>query len=229
VTFDMELAASGSQLPYAWRADKGARVGVLPLLGAPDDITWCEAPQSYVYHPLNAVDLPDGRIAVDVVKWPKTFDDDDRQGPGRLATTLVRWTLDPARGTVAEELLSDRSQEFPRVPDALVGRQHRFGYGLGWLVGDPTGSVLKHDLDKGTTEAWDPGAGCVPGEAVFVPAEGAVAEDDGWLLTYVYDAATDSSDLVVLAAQDVAAGPVARVHLPQRVPVGFHGNWVPSP
>jgi carotenoid cleavage dioxygenase len=50
----------------------------------------------------------------------------------------------------------------------------------------------------------------------------------GWLLTYVYDAGAGSSDLVVLDAQNVAAPPVATVHLPQRVPAGFHGNWLPA-
>ena len=48
------------------------------------------------------------------------------------------------------------------------------------------------------------------------------------MMSLVYDAATDRSELVVLAAGDIAAEPVARVHLPARVPVGFHGNWVPD-
>jgi carotenoid cleavage dioxygenase len=32
--------------------------------------------------------------------------------------------------------------------------------------------------------------------------------------------------LVVLAAQDVTAEPIARVHLPTRIPFGFHGSWI---
>jgi carotenoid cleavage dioxygenase len=44
----------------------------------------------------------------------------------------------------------------------------------------------------------------------------------------VYDGTRDRSDLVVLAADDFGGDPVATVHLPQRVPFGFHGNWVPS-
>ena len=51
-------------------------------------------------------------------------------------------------------------------------------------------------------------------------------EGEGWLLTYTYDRTVDRSHLDVLDAQDVAAGPVARVHLPVRVPYGFHGLWV---
>ncbi len=63
------------------------------------------------------------------------------------------------------------------------------------------------------------------GESVFAPDPDGSAEDDGWLLNIVYDAAADSSDLLVLDARDVAAGPVATVHLPRRVPFGFHANW----
>jgi carotenoid cleavage dioxygenase len=35
-----------------------------------------------------------------------------------------------------------------------------------------------------------------------------------------------SAEFVVLDAQDLGRGYVARVKLPQRVPYGFHGNWV---
>jgi carotenoid cleavage dioxygenase len=228
VTFDVELAGAGDRLPYAWRPDKAARIGVLPLLGGADDVVWVEAPSCFVYHPLNAFDLPDGRIAVDVVKWPKTFDRDDRHGPGVLRTTLVRWTLDPASGRLGEELLHDRSQEFPRMNETLIGRPHRYGYAATWNIGDVASAVLKHDLAAGTTEAWEPGPAATTGEPVFVPRDGASAEDDGWLLTFVHDAAEGASSLVVLPADDLGAGPVATVALPQRVPAGFHGNWVPS-
>lgn len=43
---------------------------------------------------------------------------------------------------------------------------------------------------------------------------------------YVYDAAEARSDLVLLDAGTLDA--VAAVHLPDRVPHGFHGNWVPA-
>jgi carotenoid cleavage dioxygenase-like enzyme len=35
-------------------------------------------------------------------------------------------------------------------------------------------------------------------------------------------------DLVILDADNLAAPPAARVHLPRRVPAGFHGNWLPD-
>jgi carotenoid cleavage dioxygenase len=47
-------------------------------------------------------------------------------------------------------------------------------------------------------------------------------------MSLVYDAGTDRSELVVLPAADPSEEPVARVLLPNRVPLGFHGNWVPD-
>ena len=63
---------------------------------------------------------------------------------------------------------------------------------------------------------------------MFAPAAGESDELAGWYLTYVYDPATDSSDLVIIDASDFEGGPVARVRLPRRVPHGFHGNWIPD-
>ena len=63
-------------------------------------------------------------------------------------------------------------------------------------------------------------------EPVFVAKANAVAEDEGWLLSYVYDQNTNRTDVVILDAQDFEASPVATIHLPVRVPYGFHGNWV---
>ena len=34
--------------------------------------------------------------------------------------------------------------------------------------------------------------------------------------------------IVVSAAQDFTADPVARVHLPAPIPLGFHGSWIPD-
>jgi carotenoid cleavage dioxygenase len=47
-------------------------------------------------------------------------------------------------------------------------------------------------------------------------------------MTFVYDAATNGSDLVILDADNLAAPPTATIRLPRRVPTGFHGNWLPD-
>ena len=63
---------------------------------------------------------------------------------------------------------------------------------------------------------------------MFAPRSPDAAEDDGWVLTIVHDETTGTSALNIADAGDFAAPPVARVHLPRRVPYGAHGNWVPD-
>jgi carotenoid cleavage dioxygenase len=229
VTFNLEQAMSGAPFPYRWDESYGARVGVLPRAGTAADVRWFDVEPCYVFHPLNAYDDGD-RVVLDVVRHPRMFAT-DQHGPNEGAPTLWRWTVDLVAGSVAEEQLSDRAQEFPRVDERVVSRPHRFGYGIS-AGGDEfdldRSQLLKHDLLRGTVEAHDYGPGRTTGEGVFVPSAPDAAEDDGWIMSFVYDAGDDASDLVILAAQDVAAAPVATIRLPQRVPYGFHGNWVPT-
>ena len=89
------------------------------------------------------------------------------------------------------------------------------------------GTIAKYDRQTGERTLLELGAGRLPGEPVFVPAAGGSAEDDGYLMTYVFDASTNSSEFVVVDASTMSSEMVATVHLP-RVPFGFHGNWIPS-
>ena len=64
------------------------------------------------------------------------------------------------------------------------------------------------------------------GQLAQVPASLSAGEDEGYVMTYAHDLDGGRTDLTILAAQDFAAEPVARIQLPVRVPLGFHGNWI---
>ncbi|MDQ1438768.1 MAG: hypothetical protein QOK43_2397 [Acidimicrobiaceae bacterium] len=230
VVFDMDLVASG-MFPFGWKPDTyGARVGVMPRTGGNADVQWVDVEPCYVFHPLNAYDDGD-RVVVDVVRHQSMFAS-DKNGPSGGQPTLDRWTIDLNARKVLEERVSDHPQEFPRIDDRLAGRRHRYGYGTYFGTDDngvALGGLVKHDLVAGTSQIHDFGPGLSASEGVFVPASDNAGEDEGWVLSVVYDDATGSSSLAVLDATDFAAAPVATVSLPQRVPFGFHGNWVPDP
>jgi carotenoid cleavage dioxygenase-like enzyme len=227
LVFNLDAAMNGARYPYLWDPDHQPRMGLLPRDGEAADVQWFEVDPCFVYHPLNAYDLPDGSVVLDAARHPSTFAK-DVLGPNDGATTLDRWTLEPSSGKVRQERLDDRSQEFPRLDERLIGRPHRYGYTATFAPGVEFGPILKHDLVAGTSETHDFGANRFSLEPVFVPRSPDAAEDDGYVMTYVYDATTDKSDVVILAAQDFAGDPLATIHLPQRVPYGFHGNWVPD-
>jgi carotenoid cleavage dioxygenase len=217
--------ASPTGMPYRWAPERQARVGVLPREGTAADIRWFEVQPCYVFHPLNAYD-DDDRIVLDVVRHASVFNSGLRIVPE--APSLDRWTVDLSSGKVNEERLDDTAQEFPRVDERLVGRRHHYGYAVGYsdgVTGTPD-AVLKHDLTTRRTESAAFGPGREPGEFVFVPSSADAAEDDGVAMGFVYDRSTDRSDLALLDGQTLET--VATVHLPARVPHGFHGNWVPT-
>jgi carotenoid cleavage dioxygenase len=226
VTVDFDLAAGG-RFPFRWNPDYTPRVGLLPRTGSDAaDITWCELDPCYAYHPMNAYDADDGTVVIDICRYDAMFARDLLGPAGDCLPSLYRWTVDPVRRTVRQIRLDDRTLEFPRVAPSVSASQHRFGYGVGVDDGFAPGDVFKHDLEKGIVEVHSLGVGRGSGEADFVPRENPVSEDDGWLMSYVYDATTNSSEFVILDARDLSEPPVARVILPQRVPFGFHGNWI---
>ncbi len=230
VVFDLEAAMTGTGFPYGWQEDRPARLGLVPLGGRGADVRWFEIDPCYIFHPMNAYDDGD-KVVIDVSRHPKMFDH-SKLGPDEGPPTLWRYTLDLTTGGASGTQLSDIAVEFPRVDERVVGRRHRFGYGteVGQVESSNRfgGGLVRYDAERGTVDLVDLGEGRDSGEWVMVPRTAGAAEDDGWLMALVSDAPSGRSELVLHDAADPAAGPIARVHLPVRVPAGFHGNGVPD-
>lgn len=232
-TVDLDLAFAG-RFPFRWNPDYGNRVGLLPRRG-PDgcaataaDIVWIDVPLGYVFHPMNAFDRADGTVVIDLCVYDRMFDTDILGPFGDGLARLERWELDPARRTCSTTVVDPGSNEFPRHRGSVGLTEYRYGYCAG-IAGDTRSGwpTLKHDLVTGERRTFDHGPGRAAGEPVFVARPDSVAEDDGWLITFVHDVAAGTAELVVLDAQEFdRRGYVARVPLPQRVPFGFHGNWI---
>lgn len=222
--------------------ERPSRWGVVPRHGSNADIRWFEGPPCYVYHTVNAWEEPGSsgapvltmigcRIADPIPTVPH------EQEPHiprlyflRLEPYLTKWTFDLGTGQMTEEQLDDVPSEFPRMNDRHLGRPSRFAWHprvarAETLLFD---AAIRYDLQRGTSAVHEYGDGRFGGETVFAPRPGATDEDDGWVLVFVSDL-RGGSELLVLDGRDVAAGPVARVHIPVRVPVGFHAEWVPAP
>ncbi len=221
IVFNLDLAMSSSgDMPYRWDDSYGARLGVLRRDDPYGQVRWFEIDPCYVFHVANAYD-DGGSIIIQAVRYPELW----RGNAGFDAEgTMWTWTVDLQNGTVSERQLDDRIVEFPRIDDRLASLRARYSVS----VGDH--SLIRHDLASGeaTEHRFDTAdSQGVPGEAVFVPsASGPADESSGWYLGYVYDPVRDGSDLVIVDASDFSGPPVARIKLPQRIPYGFHGNWI---
>ncbi len=191
-----------------------------------------ETDPCFVFHHCNAYEDGD-RLILDSVCYddypkldPQTHFldvDFDRVIPGRLC----RYVIDPVAQTATRQVVMARSCEFPVVPPRCMGQPYRYAY-LG-ATDRPTGNaplqaIAKVDLQTGREELFSFAPRGFVSEPIFVPRGGA-AEDDGWLLVLVFEAASARSQLSILDAAQVSAGPVARLHLKHHIPYGLHGSF----
>ena len=231
--FDIPAMLEGRAGIY-WDADRGARIGVLDR-GAPGDtIRWIDVDPFWVFHFLNAHDVT-GTDTIEVTgcRAPRlntSFGDDSGAEAMQARPSLHRWRIDLAAGTVADEQLDDRPADFPRLDDRRAGLEHRYGY-LG-ITGEWTedgvefGAVARYDLQDGGCQVASYGPKTTSGEPVFAPNPDDPSEDGGWVLNICHDWDADESTVRILDASTLEE--TARVHLPRRVPFGFHGSFVPG-
>ena len=230
---DLEAARRGRH-KIVFDNELPARFGVIPRHGMGDEIRWFEAEPCYVYHSINAWEEGD-EVVLDLCRVNKPAPRVDAVGPLakmlsylRLDAHLYRYRFNMRTGAVSEGALDDDNTEFPTMNLAMLGRPTRFAYAMR-ISPEPTllfDGIVKYDTSAGTEDRHWFGPGRWGSEAPFAARRGAVSEDDGYVVSFVHDENEDRSEVVVLDAGDLSAGPVARVLLPARVPLGFHAAWV---
>jgi all-trans-8'-apo-beta-carotenal 15,15'-oxygenase len=222
---------------FEWRPELGTEVLVIPI-DEPSKAVRFQAEPLFTWHFGNAFEQ-DGRIVVDYVRYP------DFGSNKWLAEQLTGWastdaqgrlhraTIDPKARTLRSEQVSDRRCEFPGITPRLTGARHRYVYKAAhsgpqaWR--GPQDMVVKVDMETGAETPVRLGHEHYVSEPVFIPHPGGSAEDEGWLLTQTYDAASDQTYVAVLDAKAPEAGPLARVWLEHCFPFTFHGTWMPAP
>ena len=207
----------------SWQPQRGTRIAVLRRDGT-GGVQWMADEAFFVFHFMNAWEA-DGRITIDYVQHGAFF------GHPGAPPALWRAVLDLKAGSIKRTRLDDRLGEFPRADPARAGIANRYGWLPVQASGDVLGafgSIARYDLKTGEVKVHEFGPGREVDEPVFVPRPGGGGESDGWIMTYVYDRATDGSVLAILDAIDIDRPPVATVVMPRRVPHGLHGNWLPA-
>ncbi|MCF2970502.1 carotenoid oxygenase family protein [Synechococcus sp. Nb3U1] len=209
------------------------RIWLFPNSGTPIQL---ETEPGFVFHFVNGYEAGE-QVIVDAIlyeEYPALEPNADylqidfTQIP---AGKLWRFYLDPKAGTVSRELLLDRSVEFPAIHPNCMGGSHRYLYiGTTHVPGPnaPLQAILKLDTETGRTQQYSFAPRGFVGEPVFIPDPDSHAEDEGWIVTVIFDAASQRSQVVILEAQDLAAGPIARIPLRHHIPYGLHGSFTPQ-
>ena len=237
VTPNLPLALILGQSSFAdalrYRPELGVFVGVIDRESGVAH--WHRADPFLCFHLANAYDEGD-EVVVDLCAYADdgflSIAQELMRGPIRTPTAsqLLRLRIDRGGRPVQTRALLDHSFEFPRVADALISSRHRLVFGLTW--DDPRDMprrVSAVDVDTGGLSRAPAVAGEWAGECVPVAKAGATDEAESWLLSVVLNARAERTELHVLDAEDLPAGPVARIRLPHVVPFGFHGSWVADP
>ena len=230
ITLDIERAIAGGPA-LGYEEAHGSRIGVMPRYGTDEDVRWFEVKPGVVVHTANAWEEDDVVVlqasrskTADIIGAGTQAGDDLSETQGQL----YEWRINLTTGEVTEGLLSALHCDFTRVNDVHACHPTRYVYGAVFYPERPFtfDGVMKYDNTTKADEAYYYGEQRFGGEAVFAPRVDAQAEDDGYLVTFVQDESNDQSECVILDAQNLAAGPVARIVMPFRVPYGFHSGWV---
>lgn len=214
---------------FQWRPEEGMSIFLADRAGkAP--VRRYALPAAMVFHVANAFN--DG---ADVVVDAVLYDDDGAlrivadgfagRVPSDKPGKLWRIRLRPD-GKATREPLADIGLDFTRIDERRESLPYRYTYALVFEAGDFASSkIARLDTLTGGVALHDFGPGCYAGEPVFAPRPGGRGEDDGWVLSLVYDS-NDHHSFVAAVPADGFGYEDARAHLPFHTPIGFHGNWL---
>ena len=233
---DPKLVQTHGYRVARFHRDIPTRFGVIPRRGGTDEVRWFEFEPGYVLHMVNAWEDGDWIVMDGCFQPDPTIRRDPHEGALasmlgylRVRAHLRRWRMNLVTGESDERPLDDLNVEFPLPDTARYGEKTRFSYHQ-YLPEDmytvEFRALVKYDHEREMCSRYDYPDGWFGSEAPFAKRQGD-SEDDGYVITIMtsYDGRSESW---VFDATQIEAGPLARVRLPARVPVGFHAKWIPG-
>jgi len=226
----------------SWKPEKGNLILVFERGNSAKPVL-LETEASWMWHSLNAYENGEEIIA-DFVGYqnPDHILGEDpaliavmsgRKGQYRYAGEIRRYVVNLNKKKIRPEILDKGSYEFPFINPQHQCHKYRFGYLTKKQEKEIffTG-IARVDMENSSSQSYEFGPGKFCSEPVFVPVPGYrycawTDKEPGWLLTEVYDSGKQKTFLALFRADNISDGPLARAHLNQTIPLGFHGFWHP--
>ncbi len=230
------LGLRGAGECVEFQPHKPTRVVLIPRDPNNKEVKTFSVQSGFVFHHANAFEI-ENKVCIDSIAYaslPQVQPDAnykevdfDNLDPGQL----WRFTLNLTDGSVARKLVESHCCEFPSTNPNKVGREYRYLF-IGAAHQDtgrngPLQGILKLDFETGERQLHSFAPHGYVSEPIFVPKPNAVAEDEGWVLTLVYDGKNHRSSLAILDGQNLAGEATALLHLKHHIPYGLHGSWHP--
>lgn len=227
------LGLQGAGEGIEFKPNQPTKIILIPRTPPHREVKTVTVEAGFVFHHANAFEVGD-QVYIDSVAYEalpqvqrnsdyKTTDF-DVLAPGQL----WRFTINQSDGTVAKTLVESRCCEFPYVNPNQAGREYRYlwlGAAHNATGNAPLQAILKLDLQTGEKQLHSFAPHGYVSEPIFVPKPNATKEDEGWVMTLVYDGANHYSKLAILDGENLEAGATAILHLRHHIPYGLHGSW----
>ena len=252
-TADLERIKAGGP-HWAHQQDLESWIGILPRYGKVEEIRWVKGPVGIsAFHQVNAYDDGD-LLHIDLCVTETNAFPFMREAGGiereqqDIQGALTRWTIDMSKDElVLEERPLGPPGDLPRLPDADQGRRYNRAWYLSMnpeggppMPGGPVGvnfnALMRIEPGNGRLTMM----GVPPGAAISEPAHVPSTDPDhgGWLLSVV-DLPNGApgeapphdytSELWIIAADEVEKGPIAKVKTGLALRSQVHGTWVSRP
>lgn len=245
-TTDLDRVKAGGP-HWAHQQDLESWVGIMPRYGKVEEMRWFKGPKGVsAFHFVNAYDDGD-KVHLDICLSDTNAFAFMREAGGvhcaqnELGGGLTRWTFDLASEDEGfESRLIGPPGDMPRLRDTDQGRAYRAAWYLtinpqggpplpGGPVGAAFNAMLRVEPGNGRLDMMPLEFGMAISEPVHVPSS--QVDHEGWLLAVVdrqVEPNRFTSELWIVDAGNIAAGPVARVTVPVPLRAQVHGAWVSS-
>lgn len=232
IPFALGLRGAGECIKFS--PEENSQVWVIPRdKNSSESLKKLEVNAGFIFHHGNAFEVNNQQLCVDSIcygDFPEVDPDSDFRDvdfealyPGQL----WRFTLNLETETVDKELVEPRCCEFPEIHPDKVGQPYRYLFMT--TAHQPRGNaplqgILKYDWETQQRLVWSAAPHGFVSEPIFVPKPDSQAEDEGWVLTLVYNGKNHRSELVILEGKTLEE--TARLGLKYHIPYGLHGSWV---
>jgi len=239
---DLERMKAGGA-HWVWEPEKDTYVGIMPRGGSVDRMRWYRRPASSAFHIFNA--YTEGRFVHVDLSLGKTppfpFIQEASHiapSPENMSSKVVRWTFDTSKlGEKFEEYELGPGGDLPRVAMKDAMTDYSVGYyervdleSAPPLIAGPVGpgfnTLTRIDMKSGKHQSLRLDVPATLQEPVHIPSK--KPGHEGYLALVVDLHAENLSDVLILEAEHIEKGPIARIKIPLRLRTQVHGNWVPA-
>ena len=207
-----------------WRPDQGTNIILLDKKTGKKIVY--KAEPIFLWHIANAYE-ENNELNLEFVMYDEPFNSNKHQTSNRNSDYL-HINLDLNSGEIFYNKGISSRLEFPALNPSFYGKKHNYVYAIKKAENNNGyyNSITKINTKKQSEEIYNFGKDFEVGEASFVPKEGFIREDDGYLVLFANHRQSKKAEFVIFDARSLKQGPLARIHIPTRVPNGLHGSWV---